>query len=79
MKIQVGKWGNSLAVRIPGVYAHELDLHEGAEIDVTRVNGGLLLRPKKHAYTLDELLEQIHPENIHGQTDWGSAQGREAW
>jgi antitoxin MazE len=79
MNTQVGKWGNSLAVRIPGTYAKELDLEEGAELEVTRVEGGLLLRLRKPEYTLEELLEQITPENIHGETDWGSAVGREAW
>jgi antitoxin MazE len=46
MKTQVGKWGNSLAVRIPGTYAKELRLPEGVELEVTRVDGGLLLRPR---------------------------------
>ncbi len=79
MKIQVGKWGNSLAVRIPGTYAKELDLEEGAELEVTRVDGGLLLRTRKPEYTLKALLAQIKPENLHGETDWGSPVGREAW
>ena len=79
MNTQVGKWGNSLAVRIPGTYAKVLDLEEGTELEVTRVDGGLLLRPRKTAYTLDELLARITPENIHGETDWGPAVGREAW
>jgi antitoxin MazE len=79
MNIQVGKWGNSLAVRIPGTYAKELDLEEGAEVEVTRVDGGLLLRPRKHAYKLEDLLAQIKPETIHGETDWGPAVGGEAW
>jgi antitoxin MazE len=79
MKTQVGKWGNSLAVRIPGAFAKELDLKEGTELEVTRVEGGLLLRPGKRQYTLEELLEQITPENLHGETDWGPAVGREAW
>jgi antitoxin MazE len=79
MTTQVGKWGNSLAVRIPGTYATELDLEEGVELEVTRVDGGLLLRPRKRAYKLEELLAQIKPENIHGETDWGSAVGGEAW
>jgi antitoxin MazE len=79
MNTQVGKWGNSLAVRIPGTYAKELDLAEGVELEVTRVDGGLLLRLPKHRYTLAELLAQVTPENIHGETDWGSAVGREAW
>jgi antitoxin MazE len=79
MNTQVGKWGNSLAVRIPGIYAKELDLAEGVELEVTRVDGGLLLRPRKHEYTLEELLAQIKPENIHGETDWGPPVGGEAW
>jgi len=32
MNTQVGKWGNSLAVRIPGAYAKELELEEGMEL-----------------------------------------------
>lgn len=79
MNTQVGKWGNSLAVRIPRSYARELDLQEGTELEVTRVDGGLLLRPRKREYTLAELLAQIRPENIHGETDWGRAVGGEAW
>lgn len=79
MNTQVGKWGNSLAVRIPKTYAKELNLAEGVELEVTRVNGGLLLRPRKSEYTLEELLQQIKPENIHGETDWGSAVGGEVW
>ncbi|MFL6110877.1 MAG: AbrB/MazE/SpoVT family DNA-binding domain-containing protein [Catenulispora sp.] len=79
MNTQVGKWGNSLAVRIPGTYVKELDLAEGTELEVTRVDDGLLLRPRKRAYTLDELLAQITPENIHGETDWGPPVGHEAW
>ena len=79
MKTQIGKWGNSLAVRIPKTYAKELGLEEGAELEVTRVNGGLLLRQRKREYTLAELLAQIRPENIHGETDWGPPVGREAW
>jgi antitoxin MazE len=79
MNTQVGKWGNSLAVRIPGTYAKELRLKDGMELEVTRLDDGLLLRPLKHEYTLEELLDQVKPENIHGETDWGPAVGREAW
>lgn len=79
MNTQVGKWGNSLAVRIPGTYAKELHLKDGMELEVTRLDDGLLLRLRKHDYTLEELLDQVKPENIHGETDWGPAVGREAW
>src|SRR2546423_996131 len=79
MTTQVGKWGNSLAVRIPGTYAKELDLQEGAEMEVTRVKDGLLLKRRTREYTLNELLKQITPENLHGETDWGAPVGNEAW
>jgi antitoxin MazE len=79
MNTQVGKWGNSLAVRIPGAFAKELQLEEGMEIDVERVVDGLFLRLKKREYTLDELLKQIKPENLHGETDWGPPVGGETW
>jgi antitoxin MazE len=79
MNTQVGKWGNSLAVRIPGSYAKDLDLKEGTDLDVTVVDGGLLLRPRRPEFTLDELLDQITPENTHGETDWGQAVDHEAW
>ena len=79
MHTQVGKWGNSLAIRIPGAYARELELEEGTELVVSRVAGGLLLSPRKREYHLDELLAQMKPEQIHGETDWGPAAGGETW
>ena len=79
MHTQVGRWGNSLAVRLPGAYVKDLGLSEGAELEVSVVGDGLLLRPAKKAYTLEELVAQITEENCHGETDWGQAVGREAW
>jgi antitoxin MazE len=79
MHTQVGKWGNSLAVRLPGAYVKDLGLREGTELDVSVVDGGLLLRLPKKEYTLEELVAQITEENRHGETDWGQAVGREAW
>jgi antitoxin MazE len=79
VQTQIGKWGNSLAVRIPGTYARDLDLKEGMELDVAVVEGGILLRPRRAEYTLEELVNQITPENLHGETDWGKPVGREAW
>jgi antitoxin MazE len=79
MNTPIGKWGKSLAVRIPGTYARELHLKEGMELDVSLVEGGILLRPpRRQQYTLNELVAGITPENIHGETDWGEAVGRES-
>jgi antitoxin MazE len=79
MQTQVGKWGNSLAVRIPAAYARDLDLKEGMELDVSVAEGGLVLRLLPREYTLDELVARITPENLHEETDWGPAVGRESW
>ena len=79
MQTQIGKWGNSLAVRIPGILAKDLNLREGTDLDVAVMDGALVLRPAKPQYTLEELVEGITPENVHGETDWGPAVGREAW
>lgn len=70
MKTRVRKWGNSLAVRITADLAKDLNLSDGVEVEIAPVNGGLLLRKRKREYTLDELLAQITPENIHRETEW---------
>ena len=77
--MQLSKWGNSLAVRIPASCSKDLGLEEGTQLDISVVEGGLLLRPCRRTYTLEELLEQVTPENIHGETDWGPPVGRESW
>jgi antitoxin MazE len=80
MHTQVAKWGKSLAVRIPGTCAQDLGLQAGMELDVSVVDGGLLLRRRQPPqFTLDELVAGITPENVHGETDWGDAVGRESW
>jgi antitoxin MazE len=77
MQAQVVKCGSSLGVRIPGAYAKHLNLKARMVLDVSLVDGGLLLRPPRSRYTLEELVAQIMPENLHGETDWGPAVGRE--
>jgi antitoxin MazE len=79
MQTQIGRWGNSLAVRIPKSYANDLQLKEGMEVEVSLVDGQLVLRPGRKEYTLEELVARITPENVHDETDWGPAAGREAW
>jgi len=79
MQTQIGKWGNSLAVRIPGAYAKDLHLKEGMDLEVSLVEGQLVLRPVRKQFTLEELLAQITPENIHGEWDTGPAVGKEVW
>ena len=67
------------AVRLPGAYAKDLGLKEGMEVEISLANGGLLLRPPPKEYSLEELVAGITQENLHEETDWGPAVGRETW
>ena len=76
----VRKWGNSLAVRIPREFAAEAGLEEGTPVDLKLRQGEVRIRPVKPAeYVLEDLLQGITPDNLHGEVVWGPKMGREAW
>ena len=79
MKTRIEKWGNSLALRIPRPFAEEFNLHEGSAVDVSVRNGNLVVVPiAEPQFTLEELVEQITPENRHDEVDVGLV-GNEVW
>ena len=46
MNLQIAKWGNSLAVRIPADYVRQMGIKEGDQLEVhLSVDGALNLRP----------------------------------
>ncbi|MDT8440017.1 MAG: AbrB/MazE/SpoVT family DNA-binding domain-containing protein [Wenzhouxiangellaceae bacterium] len=54
--MQIAKWGNSLAVRLPAKLVRELGLNEGDQIELLRDDGGLKVRRQPRAgEILDEL------------------------
>jgi antitoxin MazE len=80
MKTRVQKWGNSLALRIPKSFAAEAGLQENAPVDLSLVDGKLIVQPvAPQPPTLEELLRGVTEENLHGEWDTGSAVGREVW
>ena len=80
MKTRVQRWGNSLAVRIPKSFAAETRLTDGTLVELSLVDGTLVLaRLPEQEPTLDELLERVTPENLHGEWDTGRPVGRETW
>jgi len=80
MMATIQKWGNSLALRIPKVLAQDVRVEEGVEVDLTVENGRLVIAPKPRGVgDLDSLLEQVTPENLHGEIDSGPPVGREVW
>ena len=80
MKMQIQKWGNSLALRIPKALAIESQIDQGAEVDITIVEGKLVITPvTRSSYTLEELVAGITDDNRHSETDTGTPQGGEVW
>jgi antitoxin MazE len=80
MKVRVQKWGNSLAVRIPKSFATETRIEQDAEVDLSIVEGKLVISPAAGPeVTLEELLARITPENRHGEFETGLSVGAEAW
>ena len=77
--MRVTRWGNSLAVRIPKALAEQTDLHEGSEVELSITDGALTVRPRARGYTLEQLLDEVTPENRHDEIDWGEPQGKQAW
>jgi len=54
--MNVAKWGNSLAVRLPADLVRELGLKEGDQIDLVKDDGTVKVRRQPRA---DEVLEGL--------------------
>lgn len=78
MTTRVQRWGNSLALRIPKAVAEELRLSENSDVELHLQEGSLVISPpRRKRYSLESLLEQVTPENLHKETDWGPDVGNE--
>jgi len=80
MRVQVQKWGNSLALRIPSSFAKESHIEKGSEVELSLIDGNLVVSPvKKSNYALDDLLADVTEDNLHGEVETGPSVGKEAW
>lgn len=80
MATHLQKWGNSLALRIPKTYADELGWENETPVEVVVVDGKLVVQAvPTPTYSLQELLDRVNPENLHGETAVGYAVGNEIW
>ncbi len=79
MLIQVTKWGNSLAIRIPAAYAREIGATENSAAELSVDDGRLVLKPVRGLpeFDLDALVAQISDENRHDEIATGAAVGDE--
>jgi antitoxin MazE len=80
MRTRVGKWGNSLALRIPKQFAADAGIEDESVVQVTLQNRTIVIEPVAvPTYSLAQLLANITPENLHAEVDTGEAIGGEAW
>lgn len=78
MKIQIQKWGNSLALRIPKSFAVESKIKQGSTVEVSLESGKIIVFPvAEPEFSLDELLAKVTAENLHGEIDTGASVGKE--
>ena len=70
MQTSVQKWGNSLGLRIPNVYAKELHLLDGSIVDIQRKENEIIISPAKKKKSLSDLIQLITNENKHDEIDF---------
>ena len=79
MRVQVQKWGNSLALRIPKPFAEETTVRDGSVVNLAVARGRLVATPvTRNVITLRRLLRRVTRDNVHGEIS-GGRRGREAW
>ena len=79
MESSIARWGNSLALRLPKSVASDANLKEGTPVNLRVEDGRLVVRPARPKYKLAELLAAHGDSGRHVETDWGGAEGEEAW
>ena len=80
MRIQIQKWGNSLAFRLPKVFAREAKVRQGSAVELSFAGGKLILTPvSKSSYTLNSLLARVTKRNVHREENFGPGAGQEIW
>ena len=80
MHTRIQKWGNSLAIRIPKSFAAEVGLDQDSEVELSLLDGKLILMPiTPQPVPLAALLAQITDDNLHSEVSTGDAVGNEGW
>ncbi len=80
MKVQIQKWGNSLALRIPKSFAIESKVTQGSLVEVSLEQGKIVVVPvAEPEFILEDLLAKVTKRNLHEEIDTGKAVGKEVW
>lgn len=80
---KIGKWGNSLAVRIPGGIVKALGFEEDMLVEISAKGGAMRVAPSAYVSIdeipdIDALIDSITPETLHPELI-SDFVGRERW
>jgi antitoxin MazE len=80
MPTKIGRWGNSLGVRIPKAIADQVGVTSGTPVEFVVREGAIVLQPMRaEPPRLEDLLARVTEKNRHDEVDTGGPVGREAW
>jgi antitoxin MazE len=80
MLVNIKKWGNSAAIRLPASLMKSADIGVDTQVNIIEDHGRILIEPiKKKEYSLEALLDGITPKNMQPEIDWGQPVGKEEW
>ncbi len=80
MQINVKKWGNSAAVRIPAAVMQAARIKLDDAVEVREEGGRIVIEPLRVPdFDLAAMVARITPENLHEETDAGAPLGAEVW
>lgn len=77
MKVKISRWGSSLALRIPKSVVEEAGLMAGMDVELTLIDGKIVVQSTRPPLQLDEMLKRVTAGNIHGEWDIGPPIGGE--
>ncbi|MCG3660648.1 AbrB/MazE/SpoVT family DNA-binding domain-containing protein [Aliarcobacter butzleri] len=81
MTAKISKWGNSQGLRMPKDIMETLHLHVGDDVNITILDGKVILEPIKKDilnYDLDDLISKI-PSNYKTTEEFDTIVGKEEW
>jgi antitoxin MazE len=78
MKVELAKWGNSAAVRVPSGAVQDAGWHIGQVLNLRAESGRVVIEPAPE--TLDDLVARITPQNLHSiALEDDTPRGAEVW
>jgi len=77
MQAVVQKWGNSLGLRIPSLWAKDNNIKNGSKIEIIAEKGKMIILPQKKS--LEDFMNLVTDQNLHSEINTFEAVGKEEW